>query len=170
VSLLLRVAPGQTDVQHADVKLITRYWLPTAAATAVSIGLAGVAAGGAQAATNIGFDAHAPGIGVSLEPGPPLSPMSVDNAIRSAEQYLSSEGFSRQGLITQLVSIDGYSTEDATAAVNSISVNWNEQAAKSAKQYLSSEGFSHSGLVTQLVSIDGYTPAQAEYGVTAAGL
>jgi hypothetical protein len=89
---------------------------------------------------------------------------------RRAEQYLSSEGFSRQGLITQLASIDGFSTEDATAAVNSISVNWNGQAARSAKQYLSSEGFSHSGLVTQLVSIDGYTPAQAEYGVNAVGL
>ena len=113
-------------MQHADVELITRYWLPTAAATAVFIGLATPAhalSDQQQAATNIGFEAHAPGIGVRCEPGPPLSPMSVDHGIRSAEQYLSSEGFSRQGLITQLVSIDGYSTEDATAAVSSISVN-----------------------------------------------
>lgn len=142
----------------------------TALATIGLLAISGVAAGAAQAATYIGFEAHAPGIGVRLEPGPPLSPMSVDNAIRSAEQYLSVDGFSRQGLIRQLVSIDGYSTEDATAAVDSISVNWNEQAAKSAKQYLSVDSFSHSGLVRQLVSIDGYAPAQAEYGVTAVGL
>jgi hypothetical protein len=82
--------------------------------------------------------------------------------------YLDMEGFSRQGLIKQLV-YDNYSTEDATFAVDSIAVNWNEQAARSAKQYLSMEGFSHGGLVNQL-EYDGYTPAQAEYGVAAVGL
>jgi hypothetical protein len=149
-----------------DKKHLTAFAVATAALLAIS----GVPAGGAHAATNNGFDAHAQGIGVGFEPGPPLSPMSVDNAIRSAEQYLSTQGFSRQGLIKQLVSFEGYSTEDATAAVDSISVNWNEQAAKTAKQYLDMQGFSHSGLVNQLVQFEGYTPAQAEYGVAAVGL
>jgi hypothetical protein len=100
----------------------------------------------------------------------PLSPAGQENAVRSAKQYLSIQGFSRNGLINQLVSFDQYSTEDATAAVDSIPVNWNEQAARSAKQYLSIQGFSHAGLVNQLIQFDQYTPSQAEYGTTAAGV
>jgi Host cell surface-exposed lipoprotein len=165
-------------VQHADVKLITRYWLPTAAATAVSIGLAapahallaisGVAAGGAQAATNIGLDAHVPGIGVSFEP--PLSPASQQNAVRKAQDYLNYTAFSRQGLITQLVNEEQFSTDDATYAVDSLNVDWNKQAAKKAKDYLDYTAFSHDGLLNQLIEDEKFTPSQAEYGVAAVGL
>ena len=58
------------------------------------------------------------------------------NAVRSAEQYLSISGFSRDGLIDQLSSSagNGYSVADATAAVDSLSVDWNENAAKSARR------------------------------------
>jgi hypothetical protein len=160
------------------VKLITRYWLPTAAATAVSIGLAapahallaisGVAASGAQAATNIGFDAHALGIGVRFEPGSPLSPMSQENAARKAQEYLRTENFSAQGLIKQL-EYDHFSADDAEYAVAAVTADWNQQAAGKAKQYLNMESFSHEGLVQQL-EYDGFTPSQAEYGVAAVGL
>ena|SRR6056297_278666 len=95
------------------------------------------------------------------------------NAQRSAQQYLSSQGFSRAGLIEQLSSSygDRYSVNDATIAVDSLSVNWNAQAAKSAKQYLEIMGFSCSGLVEQLSSSygDKYTSSQARYGAQAAG-
>jgi hypothetical protein len=62
-----------------------------------------------------------------------------------------------------------FSTEDATFAVDHITVDWNEQAAKAAEQYLDVSGFSRGGLIDQL-EYAGFTPAQAEYGVAAAGL
>lgn len=135
----------------------------------VLLAISGVVAGAAQAAaTTIGFDAHAPGIHASLEPGPPLSPVSEEQAVRKAQEYLDIGGFSRQGLIKQL-EFDNFSTEDATAAVDSLDVDWNEQAARKAKEYLDIGGFSHGGLVSQL-EFDGFTSVQAEYGVTAVGL
>ena len=95
------------------------------------------------------------------------------NAVRSAKQYLSTEAFSEQGLITQLDSPDGtkYPVNAATAAVDSLTVTWNAEAAKSAKQYLGLEAFSCTGLITQLDSPDGtqYTVAQATYGAQQAG-
>jgi hypothetical protein len=95
------------------------------------------------------------------------------NAVRSAEQYLSMTGFSRQGLIDQLSSDagEGYSVSDATAAIDSLSVDWNENAARSARQYLQMTGFSCKGLIEQLSSSAGdkYTAAQATYGARQAG-
>lgn len=95
------------------------------------------------------------------------------NAVRSARQYLSMTGFSRNGLIQQLSSSygDGYDVADATVAVDSLDVDWNENAARSAEQYLSMSGFSCSGLVQQLSSSAGdkYTESQARYGAEKAG-
>lgn len=95
------------------------------------------------------------------------------NAVRSAEQYLSMTGFSRDGLIEQLSSDagEGYSVSDATAAVDSLNVDWNENAARSARQYLEMTGFSCKGLIEQLSSSAGhkYTVAQATYGARQAG-
>ena len=82
-------------------------------------------------------------------------------------------GFSKQGLIDQLSSDygNGYSVADATAAVESMTVDFNEQAARSAQEYLAMSGFSCQGLIEQLSSDYGnkYTRGQAEYGATAAG-
>ena len=95
------------------------------------------------------------------------------NAVRSAQQYLSLSGFSRNGLIKQLSSDfgNGYKVTDATIAVDSLNINWNEQAVKSAKQYLSLQGFSCKGLTEQLSSSfgNGYTKSQASYGAQQAG-
>lgn len=92
------------------------------------------------------------------------------NAVRSAKQYLSMQGFSKDGLIEQLSADggDGYTVADATAAVNTLSINWNTQAVRSAKNYLSMQGFSCKGLIEQLSSGggDGYTVSQATYGAT----
>ena len=96
-----------------------------------------------------------------------------NNAVRSAKQYLSIQGFSRDGLIQQLSSDagDGYSVADATVAVDSLNIDWNEQAVKSAKRYLSIMGFSCKGLIEQLSSSAGdrYTMSQATYGARQAG-
>lgn len=95
------------------------------------------------------------------------------NAVRSANQYLSVQGFSRDGLIQQLSSDygDGYEVSDATVAVDSLNIDWSEQAVKSAKQYLSIQGFSCKGLIEQLASSygDNYTVSQATYGAQQAG-
>lgn len=95
------------------------------------------------------------------------------NAVRSAKQYLSTQGFSEQGLINQLSSDfgDGYAVSDATVAVKSLNIDWNKQAVRSATQYLRLMGFSCKGLVQQLSSSygDGYTVAQATYGAKQAG-
>ena len=95
------------------------------------------------------------------------------NAVRSANQYLSMSGFSRNGLIDQLSSNygDGYDKADATAAVDSLNVDWNEQATRTATQYLEMSGFSCNGLIDQLSSSAGdkYTKAQATYGAKQAG-
>lgn len=95
------------------------------------------------------------------------------NAARSAQNYLSFSGFSRRGLIAQLSSEygDKFSVADATAAVDSLNVDWNTQAARSATQYLTISGFSCQGLIDQLSSDHGdkYTREQAAYGAKQAG-
>ncbi|WP_447928735.1 Ltp family lipoprotein [Vreelandella sp. EE27] len=95
------------------------------------------------------------------------------NAVRSAQLYLSIQGFSRTGLIEQLSSEfgDGYSVSDATAAVDSLNVDWDQQAVKSARLYLSIMGFSCQGLIEQLLSSygDSYTASQAAYGAKQVG-
>ena len=89
------------------------------------------------------------------------------NAIRKAESYLDFMAFSRKGLIEQL-EFEGFSKEASTNAVDSLNVDWNEQAAKKAESYLDFMAFSRSGLIEQLM-FEGFSREQAEYGVTAVG-
>ena len=93
--------------------------------------------------------------------------MGQNNAIRQAKDYLNFTAFSRQGLIEQL-EFEGYSTEDATFAVDHIEVDWMEQAAKTAQNYLDFSSFSKQGLIDQL-EFEGFTSDQAAYGVSAVG-
>ncbi|WP_258058855.1 Ltp family lipoprotein [Arthrobacter sp. B1805] len=103
------------------------------------------------------------------EPAPASAMTSGQkNAVQSAESYLDYTAFSRTGLIKQL-EFEKYSTEDATYAVDNVTVDWNEQAAKSAANYLEFTSFSRPGLVDQLL-FEGFTPEQAEYGVSTTGL
>src|SRR5690554_3334046 len=62
------------------------------------------------------------------EPEPEIEPapaetVSQRNAVRKAEEYLRFMAFSKQGLIEQL-EFEGFSTEDATYAVDQIDVDW----------------------------------------------
>ncbi len=74
------------------------------------------------------------------QPEEPTLTVSQENALGSAEDYLSYSAFSRSGLIEQL-EYEGYSKKDATFAVDNVEVDWNEQAAKSAEQYLEYSNF-----------------------------
>ncbi|MGJ0119496.1 Ltp family lipoprotein [Williamsia sp. MIQD14] len=104
----------------------------------------------------------------AVAPPPPApetrSPVSsgVRNAASSASDYLSFSAFSRSGLIKQL-EFEDFSTADATAGVDSLDVDWMEQAEKSAKNYLDLSSFSQQGLVEQLV-FEGFTESQAQHG------
>ncbi|WIY01052.1 Ltp family lipoprotein [Amycolatopsis mongoliensis] len=97
-------------------------------------------------------------------------PPQVTLARTSAQNYLSFAAFSRNGLIRQLSSSagDGYPKDVATQAVDSLGVDWNEQAVKSAENYLSFTSFSCSGLKQQLSSSagEGFTKAEAAYGAS----
>ena len=94
--------------------------------------------------------------------------VSQQNAVESARNYLEFSAFSRTGLIEQL-EYEGYSRSDATSAVDSLNVDWNEQAAKSAANYLDMMAFSRSELISQL-QYEGFTASEAAYGASQAGL
>jgi hypothetical protein len=79
-------------------------------------------------------------------------------------------GFSRSGLIKQLSEFEGFSARDAQVAVDSMKVNWNEEADQSAKSYIELMGFSRSGLIDQLVKFEGFTKTQAAHGADSVGL
>jgi hypothetical protein len=120
-------------------------------------------------------ESEAPAPAPKPKPAPkPEFTVSQEQAIESAESYLDFSAFSRLGLIDQLSSEygEGFSTADATFAVDHITVDWNEQAAKSAKSYLEFSSFSRAGLIDQLVSEYGeqFTQEQAVYGVNQTGL
>jgi hypothetical protein len=90
-----------------------------AVATAAAVGLAPIAAADNDLMYRVGG-------------GIALSPVSQQNAVRKAESYLDYTAFSQQGLSKQL-EYDNFSEEDATFAVEQITVDWNHQAAKKAK-------------------------------------
>lgn len=84
-----------------------------------------------------------------------------------AVNYLDYSAFSRKGLINQL-KYEGFSKADSTFAVDSLNINWNNEAARKAQEYLNFKSFSRSGLISQLV-FEGFSKAQATYGVKKVG-
>jgi hypothetical protein len=109
----------------------------------------------------------------TVVPVPPAAPkltVSQQNAVESARSYLDSQGFSRLGLIAQLVGFEGYSTADATFAVGYVHADWNKQAVRVAQGYLDSGSFSRSGLITQLTQFEKFTRVQATYAADKVGL
>ena len=104
---------------------------------------------------------------VTHKPAPPMT-AGQEQAVGTAEDYLSGQSFSRKGLIEQL-QYEGFSAKDATFGVDYLKVNWSAQAVAVAKNYLSGQHFSRSGLIEQL-EYEGFTHKQAVYGVTKAGL
>jgi hypothetical protein len=106
-------------------------------------------------------------------PAGPTLTQQQKSAAEEGQEYLSTMAFSQQGLIDQLDSPDGggYSVNDATVAVDSLTVNWNAEAVQAANEYLATQPFSCNDLIQQLDSPDGseFTVAQATYGAQQAG-
>lgn len=100
---------------------------------------------------------------------PAETPAETDaqkNAVALTKVYLtSSMGFSRPKFI-EMLALSGITDADAEYAVDTMKVDWNEQAAKLAKVYFESEllSLSRFGLITQLES-ERFTTEQATYGV-----
>ncbi len=89
------------------------------------------------------------------------------NALKKADSYLSILNFSYQGLIEQL-KYEGFTSQEATYAVDNCGANWNEQAVKKAKTYLVNFPFSYQGIIDQL-KYDKFTTEQATYGADNCG-
>lgn len=93
----------------------------------------------------------------------------------AAESYINGiGGFSYQGLIDQLSSEYGNQFPEGVAkkAVDSMDIDWDEQAVISAESYLALEtGFSRQGLIDQLTSEYGgkFTIEQATHAADAVG-
>lgn len=85
------------------------------------------------------------------------------NALGSAESYLSYTAFSKEGLYEQLI-FDKYSDEAARYAVDNVSTDWKENAVKAAESYLSYSTFSKQELYEQLI-FEKYTDEEAQYAV-----
>lgn len=105
----------------------------------------------------------------SSQPGRTTVPESSEvtsgmrNALKSAKNYLDFMPFSYSGLVEQL-KYEGYTSAEATYAVDHCGADWYEQAVRSAENYLDLMAFSRSGLIEQL-EYEGYTHDQAVYGV-----
>ena len=103
------------------------------------------------------------------EPAPaPAMTVSQQNAIRSAETFINTMPFSRTSLIGQL-EFGGFTNEEATIAVDSITVDWYAQAVLSAESFVALMPFSRSALIDQLL-FGGFTQSQAAHGATGVGL
>jgi len=105
---------------------------------------------------------------VAPKPAAPKLTFAQENAKGTAEDYLDMSGFSKKALIEQL-KFEGYKTKDINAALATMKVNWNAEAAESAQSYVDMSHFSHKSLTDQL-EFEGFTSKQAAYGVKSVGL
>jgi hypothetical protein len=107
--------------------------------------------------------------GATPPPAGGLTPGQRNAQAKAYEYLVYLGGFSHQGLIDQVV-FEGYSVGDATVGVDSLNVDWYDQAVKSALDYLACcSPWSHQGLIDQLL-YEKFTLAQATWGVTRVGL
>jgi hypothetical protein len=107
---------------------------------------------------------------VEESPAEPELTVAQEQAVISAESYLTNVGgFSRSGLIDQL-KFEGFSGKDAEFAVDYVDPDWMEQAVISAESYMDNVGgFSRQGLIDQL-EFEGFTAEEAEHGADEVGL
>ena len=103
----------------------------------------------------------------SSDASPSSCTLGEQNALKTAESYLSITAFSWNGLVDQL-EFEGYTHDESVYAANNCGADWNEQAAKKAASYLHVLSFSRSGLIEQL-EFEGFTHDQAVYGAVQVG-
>lgn len=90
--------------------------------------------------------------------------MSAEEAVKNYLEYFP---MSRQGLIDQLSQVDGYSVEEATAAVDASETDWNAQALRQARDYLQAMSYTQDELIDQLEYVK-YTHDEALHGAAIA--
>ena len=105
---------------------------------------------------------------VAPKPAAPSLTVAQENAKGTAQDYLDMSGFSKKGLVDQL-KFEGYKAKDIDAALATMKVNWNNEAAESAKSYVEMSHFSRRSLIEQL-KFEGYTSKQAAHGADSVGL
>jgi hypothetical protein len=90
-------------------------------------------------------------------------------ALQSAESYLATGAFSKQGLYEQLSSSagEGFTPPEAEYAVDHVHADWNKEAVQAARSYLQTMPMSRAELIQQLSSSagEGFTYEQALYAV-----
>jgi len=82
--------------------------------------------------------------------------------IKKASWYVENTSSSRMEIIAILRKME-YPMEDCLAAIDSLNVNWNNQAKKAADNYLKIAKFNKDELVSQL-QFDGFTLEEAQFG------
>lgn len=88
--------------------------------------------------------------------------------MRSAENYLRSQGISRLGLIDQL-QFEQFSEEDARYATEQSGADWNAEAVEAAQDFLSRNPYDAKTL-TVLTESMGFTEDEVTHAVDEAGL
>ncbi len=121
-----------------------------------------------SASTPVSVKSTAPKTSSSKTPAQHRKVSWNDQVIKAAKEYLSSESFSRKGLIEQLKH-DGFSHDQAEYAAYHCGANWLMHAQTEVKSYLATSGYSRSGLIEQL-TYDGYTQEEAESAVDSCGV
>ena len=137
------------------------------AAASVAVLLGGCAVEGTSSDT---APAESPAVTAPVAPTEeaPAGAVSQTQASLMAQSYLATQAFSPSGLIKQL-EFEGFSTAEATAAVQGLDVDWQEQANRMAASYLDGQAFSRQGLIDQLV-VEGFTAEQAAAAADSVGL
>lgn len=138
---------------------------------ALTLALSLAACGGSQAPVaenDAQTEAMSEVISAVTETEADLPPMSETmTAAEAVKNYLEYFPMSRQGLIDQLSQTDGYSVEEATAAVDASETDWNAQAVRQAKNLLQVLSYTQDELIDQL-EYEKYTHDEALYGAALA--
>ena len=96
-------------------------------------------------------------------------PFEYEQALKSAQNYVDTLHFSRQGLKQQLTSEygSGFSEEAAEYALEHVDVDYKEEAVEATQSYLDAMSFSRQELKQQLTSEygSGFTEEEAEYAL-----
>ena len=96
-------------------------------------------------------------------------PFEYEQALKSAQNYVDTLHFSRQGLKQQLTSEygSGFSEEAAEYALEHVDVDYKEEAVEAAQSYLDAMSFSRQEQKQQLTSEygSGFTEEEAEYAL-----
>lgn len=96
-------------------------------------------------------------------------PFEYEQALKSAQNYVDTLHFSRQGLKQQLTSEygSGFSEEAAEYALEHVDVDYKQEAIEAAESYLDAMSFSRQELKQQLTSEygSGFTEEEAEYAL-----